>query len=88
MLCLLAAAFKCWSCMQLKTLDVSHNQLEMLPEELRQCLRLQTLLVNNNHLTTLPQPWTCPLVSHHPSPALDLSTGKSPPLPGPGPVHW
>ncbi|KAL3867461.1 hypothetical protein ACJMK2_044663 [Sinanodonta woodiana] len=56
-----------WCSPNLHTLNLSQNQLEMLPEEIQGCTGLVKLLVSHNQLHTFPNPWDCPLAS------LDLS---------------
>ncbi|KAK3595142.1 hypothetical protein CHS0354_028574 [Potamilus streckersoni] len=56
-----------WCSPKLQTLNLSQNQLEMLPEEIQGCTGLVKLLVSHNQLHTFPNPWDCPLAS------LDLS---------------
>ena len=57
-----AHAPKHWQCVNLTKLNVSHNQLNMIPAEISACTRLVTLVANNNKLISFPAPWDCPLV--------------------------
>ncbi|KAI0237313.1 Leucine-rich repeat serine/threonine-protein kinase 1 [Lamellibrachia satsuma] len=48
-----------WS--TLRTLDLSNNQLEVLPPQLALCANLVVLRLAQNRLRTFPAPWCCPL---------------------------
>ena len=54
--------------MNLTKLDISHNQLNMIPAEISACTSLVSLFANNNKLTCFPTPWDCPLVGLLPLP--------------------
>lgn len=58
-----------WKCKSLKFLDVSYNNLGILPYGLQGCSNLVSLVANYNQLTSLCPPWTCPMttinVSHN-----------------------
>lgn len=50
-----------WKCVHLEKLDVSHNALNSLPDDVAQLMLLRKLRVHHNHLTQLPTVWrSCP----------------------------
>ena len=56
------AAGELWSCVSLKTLNLSYNNLPQLPYQLHVCGQLETLNVAHNKLIEFIRPWHCPLV--------------------------
>ena len=52
-----------WNCQKMKTLDLTCNKLNDLPEQITCCKSLTILKAQENNLTRFPLPWLCPLVS-------------------------
>nr|KAG5709901.1 hypothetical protein BaRGS_029943 [Batillaria attramentaria] len=52
-----------WQCSNLATLNLSHNQLDLLTNEICGCSVLKKLNISNNRLCSLPSPWACNLES-------------------------
>ncbi|XP_064609297.1 leucine-rich repeat serine/threonine-protein kinase 1-like [Liolophura sinensis] len=51
-----------WKCSNLSVLNVSHNDLELLSDDLlAACTSLTKLIANNNKLHKFPSPWACEL---------------------------
>ncbi|CAG5133975.1 unnamed protein product, partial [Candidula unifasciata] len=49
-----------WKCTRLKSLDVSHNLLTLLPPGIHTCTELNSLNASHNELSTCPL-WQCPM---------------------------
>ncbi|XP_052278678.1 leucine-rich repeat serine/threonine-protein kinase 1-like isoform X2 [Dreissena polymorpha] len=71
-----------WCCSGLKRLDVSNNNLECLPLDLKECTGLSYLYVQNNCLTAFPQAWKCPMKT------LDVSSNQLERFPTNIDVFW
>ncbi|RUS91564.1 hypothetical protein EGW08_000679, partial [Elysia chlorotica] len=52
-----------WKCERLKFLNVSHNNLVVLPYGLQGCASMDSLTADHNKLVSLCPPWTCSLTS-------------------------
>ncbi|XP_048737830.1 leucine-rich repeat serine/threonine-protein kinase 1-like isoform X4 [Ostrea edulis] len=50
-----------WCCTKLRSLNASHNNLEMLPTEISNCTGLVELDASHNKLVAFPSPWECKL---------------------------